>query len=176
MLHNIASTVPNWTKVNSGLMKMYREEVLKKVPVVQHFWFGGILAWRKKGTAEELPSSGDGKEDPEVEVERQRDEGTVAPWTLPTSPPEVSPPSMGSNLGPTRATWTTSSPNLPFQRQTAFSPPSFFPPKTQLSGTSEGAASVADQGGAAAGSSVFGALKPATLGGPVGRVPGTEDK
>lgn len=123
--------------MNSGLMKMYREEVLKKVPVVQHFWFGEILAWRQKGTGEELPSSGDGKEDPEVEVERQRDEGTVAPWTLPTSPTEVSSPPMGSNLAPTRATWTTSSPNLPFQRQTAFSPPSFFPPKSQQSSDSE---------------------------------------
>jgi len=35
--------VPNWEKVNSGLMKMYKGEVLCKLPVMQHFFTGGIL-------------------------------------------------------------------------------------------------------------------------------------
>lgn len=39
------SGVPNWGKVNSGLLKMYRAEVLEKVPVVQHFLFGSIIMW-----------------------------------------------------------------------------------------------------------------------------------
>ncbi|ORY74088.1 hypothetical protein BCR35DRAFT_144601 [Leucosporidium creatinivorum] len=101
LLHNIASTVPNWTKVSTGLLKMYREEVLKKVPVVQHFWFGGVLGWRKATVNEQgnlvdpfqgptMESSGDHLEEEDKEaVEqldsvRERDEGTVAPWALPS--------------------------------------------------------------------------------------------
>lgn len=57
MLHNIATTVPNWAKVNTGLTKMYRAEVLEKVPVVQHFRFGGILAWRRKDSGEVMCAS-----------------------------------------------------------------------------------------------------------------------
>lgn len=80
---------------------MYREEVLKKVPVVQHFWFGGVLGWRKATVAEDgnlidpfqgptMESSGDHLEEEDKEVVeqldtvRERDEGTVAPWALPS--------------------------------------------------------------------------------------------
>ncbi|XP_013415791.1 serine/threonine-protein phosphatase 2A activator-like isoform X1 [Lingula anatina] len=38
------SGVPHWHKVNSGLVKMYKAEVLAKFPVVQHFLFGSILS------------------------------------------------------------------------------------------------------------------------------------
>ncbi|CAB3982536.1 serine threonine- phosphatase 2A activator-like [Paramuricea clavata] len=38
------SSVPTWTKVNSGLLKMYKAEVLSKFPVMQHFVFGSILS------------------------------------------------------------------------------------------------------------------------------------
>uniref|UniRef100_A0A7C8Z9S3 Serine/threonine-protein phosphatase 2A activator n=1 Tax=Opuntia streptacantha TaxID=393608 RepID=A0A7C8Z9S3_OPUST len=44
MLDDI-SGVPSWSKVNSGMLKMYRAEVLEKVPVVQHFMFGSIIKW-----------------------------------------------------------------------------------------------------------------------------------
>ncbi|KAJ8039296.1 Serine/threonine-protein phosphatase 2A activator [Holothuria leucospilota] len=38
------SGVPHWTKVNSGLIKMYDNEVLGKFPVVQHFHFGNLMS------------------------------------------------------------------------------------------------------------------------------------
>jgi serine/threonine-protein phosphatase 2A activator len=41
-LWNISS-VPNWSKVNSGLIKMYTAEVLDKFPVVQHILFGTFI-------------------------------------------------------------------------------------------------------------------------------------
>ncbi|KAI8366890.1 hypothetical protein BD560DRAFT_149838 [Blakeslea trispora] len=42
MLNDIAS-VASWSKVNTGMTKMFMAEVLKKVPVVQHFRFGCLF-------------------------------------------------------------------------------------------------------------------------------------
>ncbi|KAI0225305.1 Serine/threonine-protein phosphatase 2A activator [Lamellibrachia satsuma] len=37
------SGVRLWSKVNSGLFKMYKAEVLSKYPVIQHFLFGSLI-------------------------------------------------------------------------------------------------------------------------------------
>jgi serine/threonine-protein phosphatase 2A activator len=44
MLNDI-SAVPNWDKVASGMIKMYQAEVLHKLPVIRHFFFGSILVF-----------------------------------------------------------------------------------------------------------------------------------
>ncbi|CAJ0599424.1 unnamed protein product [Cylicocyclus nassatus] len=46
------SAVPTWTKVNSGLFKMYEGEVLKKFPVVQHFRFGTLFSFEKRSESD----------------------------------------------------------------------------------------------------------------------------
>ncbi|CAG0880830.1 unnamed protein product [Darwinula stevensoni] len=38
------SAIPEWLKVNSGLIKMYKAEVLQKFPVMQHNMFGSLLS------------------------------------------------------------------------------------------------------------------------------------
>ncbi|XP_015434276.1 PREDICTED: serine/threonine-protein phosphatase 2A activator-like isoform X2 [Dufourea novaeangliae] len=38
------SAVSSWVKVNSGLIKMYKVEVLAKFPVIQHVLFGSLLS------------------------------------------------------------------------------------------------------------------------------------
>jgi len=62
-LYSIATSVPNWAKVNSGLFKMYEAEVLGKRVVVQHVPLGGLLEWgvvdSSRQSTDVLPTRGD---------------------------------------------------------------------------------------------------------------------
>ncbi|XP_055711585.1 serine/threonine-protein phosphatase 2A activator isoform X1 [Phlebotomus papatasi] len=46
------SAVQSWSKINSGLVKMYQKEVLAKFPVIQHVVFGSLMSFKpvKPGT------------------------------------------------------------------------------------------------------------------------------
>ncbi|XP_016923175.3 serine/threonine-protein phosphatase 2A activator [Drosophila suzukii] len=37
--------VPSWVKINAGLVKMYQKEILSKFPVIQHVYFGELMAF-----------------------------------------------------------------------------------------------------------------------------------
>jgi len=37
------SGVPYWAKINKGMIKMYKVEVMGKFPVVQHFPIGSVI-------------------------------------------------------------------------------------------------------------------------------------
>lgn len=55
MLYDIATTVHTWSKVQSGLIKMYYAEVLGRFQVVQHFWFGAAFyPWISRRTGQRL--------------------------------------------------------------------------------------------------------------------------
>ena len=41
------SGVPLWEKVYSGLVKMYRAEILSKFPVIQHTYFGSLFSLKQ---------------------------------------------------------------------------------------------------------------------------------
>ena len=63
------SAVPNWGKVFTGLIKMYRAEVLCKFPVIQHSLFGSLLSLAPAKSTNPLipaPDAGQGRPGPPV--------------------------------------------------------------------------------------------------------------
>ncbi|RUS14031.1 hypothetical protein BC937DRAFT_94451 [Endogone sp. FLAS-F59071] len=72
ILNDIAN-VPGWPKVNTGMVKMYVAEVLRKAPVVQHLPFGSLLPYVPRERKEE---AGEGAVEgvTEANVPRERKE------------------------------------------------------------------------------------------------------
>jgi serine/threonine-protein phosphatase 2A activator len=60
------SAVPSWSKICTGLIKMYQKEVLSKFPVMQHLLFGSIFSLSpvKPGTRLAQPRLGMGPPPP----------------------------------------------------------------------------------------------------------------
>uniref|UniRef100_A0AAG5DA41 Serine/threonine-protein phosphatase 2A activator n=1 Tax=Anopheles atroparvus TaxID=41427 RepID=A0AAG5DA41_ANOAO len=50
------SAVPQWSKISTGLIKMYQKEVLSKFPVIQHVYFGSILTLQPVKPGTTLPN------------------------------------------------------------------------------------------------------------------------
>ncbi|GAA5900560.1 hypothetical protein JCM8208_000535 [Rhodotorula glutinis] len=140
LLHQIATTVPSFAKVAKGLWDMYRHEVLAKVPVVQHCRFSDVaLRWVDRDGGEELPSSGDGREE-DAGDEGLEGEGAALAQAITPAPWAAAEGSLGGGGGggvrplppPSRlgASTTTSTSSSSFSASTAFSRrqhPSTFP-------------------------------------------------
>jgi len=141
---------------------MYREEVLAKVPVVQHLRFGGLIRWANREDGSELPSTGDGKEEEDGEKEERGGEestGMMAPWIKVSSSTTTTP----SHAASRRTPYTVSAPSTRIPSQpTSFAPPTLFPSRSSTINASSPRRTLADEGGAAAQSSPFGVLGSAT--------------
>ncbi|GAA5934681.1 hypothetical protein JCM3775_002027 [Rhodotorula graminis] len=144
LLDQIATTVPSFAKVAKGLWDMYRAEVLAKVPVVQHCRFGDVaLRWVDRDGGDELPSSGDGREEDAGDDGLERDEAglaqgiTPAPWAATSGALDggVRPLPPPSRLGASTTISTSSSSSSRSPSSSAFArrqhPPTFpLPPST----------------------------------------------
>ncbi len=94
MLYDISQTVPSWDKVASGLLRLYKGEVLHKRVVVQHFVFSKLFpcTWTPSRSGE-----------PQAPTETFRDHTmpvTRAPWAKPDG---------GMPIPTTRAPWAKAS-------------------------------------------------------------------
>lgn len=100
------SGVPGWPKVFTGLVKMYRAEVLAKFPVIQHTLFGSIFSLEKaQHKNPDIPENNDSirpsiTNPPGLYSPRPGVSPVLRPDITPISGPDLSP---GSSIPPTIA-------------------------------------------------------------------------
>lgn len=106
MLNDISS-LPTWTKVNVGMLRLYEAEVLGKLPVIQHLLFGNLFpcTWTPTGRPD-APSGGASSSSSVMSV--HGGEATVAPWADVSRPPPPPPPPCPAPSSPllTKAPWS----------------------------------------------------------------------
>ena len=104
MLNDISS-LGNWTKVSSGLLRLYEGEVLDKLPVVQHFVFGKIFS------ANWTPSRGPQEAPTRTFINGPMGDECIAPWASKAGGSNNAQSGNGGNsrypgsMPPTRAPW-----------------------------------------------------------------------
>ncbi|KAJ7129187.1 hypothetical protein C8R44DRAFT_776121 [Mycena epipterygia] len=114
-LHSIATGVPNWGKVNSGLFKMYEAEVLGKRVVVQHIPLGGLLQWDATAPVEAAPAPPSVVHPPGA---------TRAPWASSASPSQGAPvASWYSTPLPRSSAVRAAGPSARLPQNTSMGPP-----------------------------------------------------
>ncbi|KAL7473469.1 hypothetical protein ACHAXS_013960 [Conticribra weissflogii] len=106
MLNDI-SHLANWSKVSSGLLRLYEGEVLDKMPVVQHFVFGKIFSagWTPSMKAPEAPKWNF--------VNGPMGDECIAPWAMNRGETgggggagaTIPPTNYPGGMPPTRAPW-----------------------------------------------------------------------
>jgi hypothetical protein len=116
---NDNSILPSWSKVSSGLLKLYEGEVVSKFVVVQHFVFGDLFraTWEPSTPPRSAAPAHTfvNPDDPFAEASGQaRGGGTTRPDAMPptrapwAAGPGGAPPAPGGGGGPmpdTRAPW-----------------------------------------------------------------------
>ncbi|CAD6887238.1 unnamed protein product [Tilletia controversa] len=175
MLTDIASSVPSWSKVLRGLLRMYEAEVLGKRVVVQLWDFGGV-GWVWEGEIRESSSSKQEGAQADVGVSKKAESPmapTAAPWastTTPTPQPGRQIPTATGMPGfsSTAAPWASGAsssalgPRLGTTRPNPTAPPPPHPRSTPNAGFGASATSLRTSlystGSAAAASSPFGSL------------------
>ncbi|KAI4517134.1 Phosphotyrosyl phosphatase activator [Schizophyllum commune Loenen D] len=80
-LHAIATGVRTWSKVHTGLLKMFEAEVLGKRVVVQHIPLGGILEWNRSIDSDRNSMGDPGVDDRAFDGGHGVDWGTVGRTT-----------------------------------------------------------------------------------------------
>ncbi|TRM62086.1 hypothetical protein BD626DRAFT_537814 [Schizophyllum amplum] len=104
-LHAIATGVQAWSKVHTGLLKMFEAEVLGKRVVVQHIPLGGIMEWEPVSSAANPDSSAGNL----ALAAANTASSAASPASLSKSSASSSKSSASSSAhpGPTAAPWAT---------------------------------------------------------------------
>lgn len=78
ILWNLGTNVKTWSKIHNGLIKMFKGEILNKLPVMQHFWMTdstGVLSWVDLNEPIRPSTPPPPPPPPSLELDRVRPEG-----------------------------------------------------------------------------------------------------